>query len=266
MRPTAPPAVACRGKGERHGGQRPGIVLGRGDSRFDPRLRHPRRFRPRRRRALWHDPRRSAARPHDGQHRAVLGWQRDLAGGRRRQSLRRFPGSLRGVSRRFLPAGAAVAVRADLSRRRFRVSLSQRAPAQALGSRLLAWLNAGRLRPGRCHRRDDARHSGRRWPVRWWPVALAGSLSDPHRGRPGARLRAARRELAGAQERRRTARVGLPSPSGPGRRCAARALPGVRRYFRRQRHRTERAARSALGAGFPGARRARSARRGAWCA
>ena len=48
-----------------------------------------------------------------------------------------FPGGLRGVSRRFLPAGPADACRADLPRHRVRVPLPQRRHAPVLGRRIL---------------------------------------------------------------------------------------------------------------------------------
>src|SRR6516225_8497084 len=99
-----------------------------------------------------------AARRDDGGDLAVLGWQRDLAGGDRLLALRRLPGGLCGIPAGFLHSRAAALVRADLSRRRFRVSRRRRrAPLVGLG--LFCRLDRCRIRPRRGGWSDDPRHS-----------------------------------------------------------------------------------------------------------
>ena len=123
--PTAPPAPGRPTNEPRMEPRAPRAVLGRGHRSRDPGLRDPGRLRHRRRHPVRHHPRRGHARADDGQHRALLGRQRDLAGGDRRKPVRGLPGGLCGVPRRLLPAGPADAGRADLPRHRVRVPLSQ---------------------------------------------------------------------------------------------------------------------------------------------
>src|SRR5262245_13310673 len=127
--PTAPPAATTDSRGDGDGSELTRNLLGRSHCRLNSHLRRPRRFRYRRRHSLRYDARRAQARPDDDDHRAVLGWQRDLVGGDRRQPLRRVPGGLRGVSRRLLSAGDVDALRLDIPRPRVRVPLSQYEPA-----------------------------------------------------------------------------------------------------------------------------------------
>ena len=82
-------------------------------------------------------------------------------------------------------------------------------------------LHAGRLRPGRGGRRDDARHSGREHAVRRRRLHLAASFPRPDRHRADARLRAARRLLDRLQDRGRAAGLGLRAhPLARRRRCS----------------------------------------------
>ena len=60
----------------------------------------------------------------------------------------------------------------------------------------------GRLRAGRRHRCHDEGDSGRQRAVRGPYVRLGAPVPDLHRHRHGARIRLARRVLAGPEERR----------------------------------------------------------------
>ena len=178
---------------------------------------------------LRHHARREPPPAHDGHHRAVLGRQRDLAGDHRRRPVRDLSGGLRRVPGGVLPAGAAAARRPDLSRHRLRISLPQREDALAVGHGILSRIDRGRLRAGGGRGRADARPPGGERPVRRHVLRMAASVFGPDRHRPRVRLRAAGRGLDRAQERRRSARLGL-SPHPVARRGRLRGpRPGFRR-------------------------------------
>ena len=111
-------------------------------------------------------------------HRAVLGRQRDLAGGdRRRASSRRFPAVYAVFLGAFYLPVLLMLVGLIFRGIAFEFRYRSAAHAPVLGRRILLRLDGGRLRPGRGGRRDDARHSGREHAIRRRRLRLAASVS-----------------------------------------------------------------------------------------
>ncbi len=155
-------------------------------------------------------PKKARPRRHHEHRRAGVGRQRDLAGARRRRLDGGVSAGLCGADAGAVHADHRDAGRPDLSRRRLRISLEDPERTQPLGRRVCRRIAAGGAGAGHRTWRDPAGRACRGAAVCRRLVGLADAVHASDGCCHRRRLCPARRDLAGAEDRGRTARPGLP--------------------------------------------------------